>query len=99
MKEKRATQNRKIDLMHDLFGIADGICRDCNHLCKYTANRTWYKCEIYGKTSSEASDWRLKWQACGLKGLPKPESMRPVIEHSRKNVKEDIQIDGQMSLF
>lgn len=93
---------RKIDLMHKEFGkVPDRKCKDCPHLVSYTANRKWYKCEVYGESSSEATDWRLKWNACGMidvaeyKGIPMIKQVRLL----NWKPKEDIQIDGQVSLF
>lgn len=91
---------RKIDLMHKLFGeLPDRKCKDCSHLASYTANRKYYKCECYGNTSSEASDWRLKWTACGLIDVPIYEGV-PIIKQIRPlNWKPEEQIEGQVSLF
>ena len=91
---------KKIDLMHKLFGeVPDRKCKDCQHLVPHTANRKYYKCEFYGETSSEASDWRLKYTACGL--IDKNEvDMNPVISIWRLyNRPENQQIEGQVSLF
>lgn len=91
---------KKIDLMHKLFGeVPDRKCKDCQHLVSYTANRKWYKCECYGKSGSEASDWRLKYTACGL--IDKSEvDMNPVISIWRLyNRPENQQIEGQVNLF
>lgn len=41
-------------------------CRDCKNLIALGRNATYYKCEKYGVTSSAATDWRLKYAACGL---------------------------------
>lgn len=58
---------RKIDAMHHLFGEIEGKrCADCEHLCKKTYNKTYYKCECYGESNSEATDWAKSWTACGL---------------------------------
>lgn len=93
---------RKIDLMHKLFGeISNRKCKDCQHLHCYTANRKWYKCEVYGESSSEATDWRLKWTACGMidiaeyKGIQIVKQVRPL----NWKPKEDMQVEGQINLF
>lgn len=58
---------RKIDLMHRMFGKTGGqFCKDCDHLCKVSYDRTYYKCEVYGESRSDATDWVLKYPACGL---------------------------------
>ena len=94
---------KKIGRMYDLFGHCENreaICRDCDHLKSYTANRKYYKCECYGDTSSEATDWRVGWIACGLYNKPY-EGDKPVIEakkHARRKKTEE-PMEGQMSLF
>ena len=92
---------RKIDLMHKLFGeISDRKCKDCQHLESYTASRKWHKCGIYGNTSSEASDWRLKWTACGMIDIPLYNGY-PIVKQVRllnRKPEEDVQIEGQMRI-
>lgn len=93
----------KIDLMHLIFGKGnDGeICKTCCHLQDYGHHdRSYYKCECYGITASEASDWRLKYQACGLYNKPYPLG-RIVMEFKKHDgrKKEEIQVKGQMGLF
>ena len=40
-------------------------CGDCKYLCKYTTNDShYYKCNLIGISSSEATDIRLKDVAC-----------------------------------
>ena len=90
---------KKIDAMHALYGTADGHCRDCPHLISGRYHdRILHKCEAYGCTHSEATDWRLKWAACGLKNTPLPDE-RPVIDRirgRRDHVEE--QLPGQMQI-
>ena len=89
---------RKNDLMYQLFGKAEGFCKDCEHYIGYRYhdyNRR--KCEVYGDTRSESSDWKGGAQACGL--YPdKTYSGRNVIELvKRGKKKEPIEIEGQIS--
>ena len=90
---------KKIDAMHALYGMADGQCKDCPHLISGRYHdRILHKCPAYGCTHSEATDWRLKYVACGLKNLPLPDE-RPVIDRirgQREYVNE--QLPGQMSM-
>lgn len=39
-------------------------CGDCIHFVRYMANRTWFKCELLGITSSASTDIRVKDVAC-----------------------------------
>ena len=58
---------RKIEAMYSLFGVFVGkTCEDCPHLIRHCyRGKNYYKCGVYGDSSSEATDWRLKWTACG----------------------------------
>lgn len=91
---------KKIDKMHSMFGTESGrICKDCDHLVVYRHhNRMVRKCEIYGDTRSEASDWAQSWDACGL--IDREWHGIPIIKTSRwKDKKTDEQIPGQISIF
>lgn len=88
--------------MYGLFAHAnnpEAICRDCRHLKTIQAGgRKVYKCAVYGETSSDATDWRIGWLACGMYG--KAYTGKPVIETAgRRRAEPDPQIDGQLSLF
>ena len=90
---------KKIDAMHVWYGIADGQCKDCPHLISFRYNdKILHKCEAYGISHSEATDWRLKYVACGLKNLPLPDE-KPVFDRirgQREYVSE--QIEGQIEM-
>ena len=94
---------RKIELMHRQFGKCEGhICRECSNLVHVRANdRPLTKCKVYGETSSEASDWAQRWQACGLfnklwdKG-PVIRLVRP--EKTDQKEAQRIPLDGQMRM-
>lgn len=92
---------RKIELMHQMFGKIEGKqCLDCSHLCSYTQSRKWYKCEVYGLSSSEASDWRLKYPACGL--FNKETKYREVInlrKCAKSSDEPDEPLEGQINFF
>lgn len=94
---------RKIDLMHKLFErIPDRKCKDCQHLISHTASHKWYKCECYGESASEATDWRLKWDACGLIDVADfKKNHVPIVRTLRfyQLKKEEQQIEGQLKLF
>ena len=89
---------RKIDLMHRIFGIADGhTCRECSNLVKGKYhNRTLCKCQVYGMTHSEATDWAGRWQACGA--FNREISGKPVMREVRPERKKDdnTPIEGQI---
>lgn len=59
---------RKILTMYLHFGkLVNGkTCKDCCHLKKFGwRGKNYYKCQIYGTSNSEATDWRLYYPACG----------------------------------
>lgn len=59
---------RKLELMHFYFGKGEGQCKDCSHLqAGRYHDKMLRKCDVYGMTHSEASDWALKYPACGMK--------------------------------
>lgn len=68
LKDTRSTQARpkRIDAMHNDHGVTEGRkCKEC--LSLYRSHWGYYKCKNYQfQGSSPASDWRLKWTACGL---------------------------------
>ena len=91
---------KKIDAMHDRYGYADGICGDCPHFVRYRYHdKNLLKCEAYGLTHSEATDWRVRWHACGMKEHPLPEDHRPVFD-TVKGQRERVhgQLDGQIEM-
>ena len=94
---------RKIDLMHRQFGKCDGhTCRECSNLQHVRpCDRSLTKCRIYGDTSSAASDWAQRWQACGM--FNKQWSGKPIIRLVRptRQEKEEMQrepIEGQLRM-
>ena len=91
---------KKIDAMHATYGIADGICGDCPHFLRHRYHdKILLKCRAYGLTHSEATDWRKRWQCCGLRDLPIPKDA-PVfdrIKGQRTHVPEP-QCEGQMMM-
>ena len=58
---------RKIDLMHQRFGTTPGkTCGECSNMIEHRYDKKYYKCRHYSLGASEASDWRKKYDACGL---------------------------------
>lgn len=91
-----------LDKMHIEYGFGNGVCKDCVNLIHTRYSRTYIKCVAYGVSSCEATDWRGKWNACGLKGIPfdtlRP-PRRPLVEVRmiQKPVEEEA-CSGQVTL-
>lgn len=92
--------HKKIEAMHDRYGRSDGICGECEHFLRYRYHdKNLLKCKAYGLTHSEATDWRVKWPACGLKEHPLSEDYRHVFDLIKgKREYVDDQIEGQISI-
>lgn len=91
---------RKIAVMHKLFGITEGMkCGDCVYLLTFQQSRRWFKCSVYGCTHSVSSDWTKKWTACGLFNKPVPKGYSSIIRTLRNNPKKIEPVDGQIDIF
>jgi len=92
---------RKIMAMHKRFGTCGVLrCRDCCHLIsgEYHGKRL-HKCELYGLSHSEATDWRLSYQACGMYNVPQDmDRWVPLLEQIIRSPKTAPPIDGQVGL-
>ena len=91
---------RKIELMHLQFGVCGDLgatSKTCEHLIRHSQNRVYYKCEVYGDTRSEASDWKVSNRACGM--YNKPYSGNPAIRLVKPLPKVEQPIDGQESIW
>ena len=85
---------RKIDLMHQMFGYADGVCKECSNF--KPANGGYSKCMVYGISHSEATDWNGRYQACGKKNQ---EYKNGNVVKTVFPIRMDSDCDGQMNLF
>ena len=75
---------RKIELMHRQFGVIEGkTCGECSNLTEHRYDKLYRKCKVYGETSSEASDWAMRWKACGMFGREETRQMVSDGEKSR----------------
>ena len=85
----------KITRMHKLYGYGKGLCKDCRHLQTYGDNSSYCKCRLYGITETAATDWAMRWLACGMKER-EAEDRIPIY---RPRAKVPDQIEGQMDIF
>ena len=93
---------RKIAAMHKRFGMCGALqCRGCCHLISGEwHDRRYHKCEIYGLSHSEATDWRLSWRACGMYNVPQDmDRWVPLIKQLSWQAKPvEPPLEGQMRL-
>lgn len=93
---------RKISLMYKMFGKSEHYCRDCFHFGRILVGdkRKVRKCEVYGVTASEASDWKASYQSCGL--FNKEYDGRNIIDFVTPERKREIvnePLEGQIELL
>ena len=86
--------------MHEMFGYSNNQCANCKHLITYNwRDRNYFKCEVYGDSNSEATDWRKKYIACGLFNKDTQEKdIYKRLWHKPKKPKDE-QIEGQIALI
>ena len=78
------TKTEKIEVMYRLFGKTEGkICRDCCHMVTNSRQRNFNKCECYGLSCSEATDFPMRQTACGL--FNKQTDVRDIYKGNRPN--------------
>lgn len=65
---RKITNARRLIHMHAVHGHGpeDRKCGECAHLTTVGFNRRYFKCRLSGVTRSDSSDWRKKWEACGM---------------------------------
>lgn len=64
--EKREKQSRRrLRTMQEMYGTKEGFtCKTCKYAVRHRQAKTWYKCELWLQSHSEATDIRLKDTAC-----------------------------------
>ena len=88
--------DRKIKAMHELYGKQRGVrCYECEHLIPYEGT---FRCEAYGLTSTNATQWWIYWTACGMRGKPLPDGYVPLYNRPVCRQRPIEIIEGQMSM-
>jgi hypothetical protein len=92
---------RKILAMYLHFGklVTDKTCKNCCHLKKFCwRGKNYYKCQVYGISNSEATDWRLWYPACGAFNAValKKRDLYKDLWHSSKENKDEEPLSGQI---
>lgn len=93
---------KKIEAMYLLFGAgpADKTCRDCENLVTNQYANVYHKCRLYGIRCSEATDWRVRWPACGMFDREPEAGFVPVVDRLKHipRRKTEPPIDGQTTM-
>ncbi|MGN0163520.1 MAG: hypothetical protein ACI4EA_08095 [Candidatus Ornithomonoglobus sp.] len=93
---------KKHNLMYSIFGIDENHkCRECCNFGMYQrGNHSYSKCEVYGISHSEATDWNGRKAACGHFNKPYDKAKENNIMHLARPVRRDAnyQCEGQMNL-
>ncbi len=56
----------RITAMYSLYGKTEGEkCGQCNHIICVVRSRTYFKCSQSRMSHGAATDWRMRWTACG----------------------------------
>ena len=90
---------RKIDAMYQYYGKSTGRCENCPHFVKREWDRVYYKCTVYGVSSSEATDWRKSYTACGLIDKPFPDGETRAVTRIRPEREDNKPAEGQTTMF
>jgi hypothetical protein len=93
--------DRKINVMHKRFSVSwQHTCKECRHLISGEWNgKRYHKCELYGMSHSEATDWRLSWIACGVFDADIDMSIWiPIHRGLKRSAPSEPPLDGQMRI-
>lgn len=93
----------QLETMHRLYG------KDHAHKCGQCSNfvrgryhdRMLQKCERFGLSHSETSDWAQRWPACGMFNVPMPDDDKPVKDWAKRaqhRIVADEPADGQIRM-
>lgn len=95
----REMSKRKTELMYEMFGKNEKYCcAECDHFRKINYHdKTYRKCEVYGLTRSEATDWKASNVACGL-APDKTYMGKNIVEMVTPHKDSDEPVKGQMSI-
>lgn len=92
---------RKIEAMYKYYGrLSEHVhCKECTNFHRGRVGASVVsKCECYGMTHSEATDWKASNEACGLFNLSY--SGTPIIEIIRHSKREPVDetLEGQVTI-
>ncbi len=65
--EETVIYPHRLKIMHAMYGrTLQRACGTCKHLVIRKYAGTYYKCRKTAMTNGPATDWRVRWPACGL---------------------------------
>ena len=64
---RKAQKSSRHAKMLATFGAGpDGaVCGDCKQFVRWRYANTYFKCTVAGVSHGTATDWRVRWTACG----------------------------------
>lgn len=94
---------RKIEAMHQAYGVTNHFCKDCCNFLHKKWDKTYRKCLAYGDTNCTATDWKAGNMACGLFGVSfEATGKKPLIEmvkHQRVPKQAERVPEGQVAIW
>ena len=94
--------DRKNAAMRKAYGSAKPLsCGQCPHLLKtMPTDRVYYKCEAYGVSNGEGTDWAKRWEACNLIFRESIAGLTPMLEQLKRSPrkKPEEQLEGQIAM-
>jgi len=96
---KRGNMKNLSVKMHKEYGVVYGKkCKDCCNLTVKSYANKYFKCTAYGISDWQNTDWRKKYDACGLYNKDfSTLGLHPLVRS--REPKEDFVPDGQIKLF
>ena len=93
------TSAEKIAFMHTFFGVdeAGHKCKECSHFERWlVSDKLVRKCNVFGLSNSEATDWNANFTACGT--FDKDTPYQGLYKTTNKYRFTHKPIDGQITL-
>lgn len=92
--------SRKINAMYERYGRKEGNkCKTCVNLFITRYDKVYKKCLHYGISKSDATDWNVGYDACGMYNVPFDDKKDcRVFDLIKNDKKENIVLDGQIKM-
>ena len=98
--EGREDMKLQLSRMHKEWGrYYPNKCGDCCNRARYEyRGKTYRKCERYGESHSDATDWADSWMACGKYNVPLGPGEAPLIRWAVRDKPKRTEVEGQTGL-